>query len=308
MVVITILNKDAGFFSQFFFMVNHFIYARSNNITYKIDGTQWLFNYSLGWGDYFENIPEINVNKINDIKCSHGHILGNFTLSCYKQGISMLYKYNQHTKDEIYKTINRLNLINKEYDSIFIRRGDKMCGESYYIGGENYVKKILQINPDCKTIFLQTDDYNCYLEIKSYIINENLDINVITICNEKMKGGVIVNHINLNGLNDLKNGTKEMTPHFHNREYVSNVFDDLKKNVPVSLMTKEQIYDHTLHMIIGIDIVLNSERCVCDFSSNVSRFIKLAHKDSSKVFNVLDINKQFDWNITECPAFGDEWR
>ena len=123
-----------------------------------------------------------------------------------------------------------------------------------------------------------------------------------------MKGGVIVNHINLNGLNDLKNGTKEMTPHFHNREYVSNVFDDLKKNVPVSLMTKEQIYDHTLHMIIGIDIVLNSERCVCDFSSNVSRFIKLAHKDSSKVFNVLDINKQFDWNITECPAFGDEWR
>jgi len=70
-MVVTILNKDAGFFSQFFFMVNHFIYARSNNITHKIDGSQWLFNCSLGWGDYFENIPEINVSKINDIKCSH---------------------------------------------------------------------------------------------------------------------------------------------------------------------------------------------------------------------------------------------
>ena len=309
MSVITILNKSAGFFSQFFFMANHFVYAIKNNLVHKIDGSNWLFNYNLGWYDYFENnYLSVNTNRVNNIISSHGNVLGQFTLSDYKQAIQMLYKYNQNIKDEIDKTQKKLDLINKAYDSIFIRRGDKMCGESYYINGEEYVKQLLKINPECKIIFLQTDDYNCYLEISEYINNNNLDINIITLCDEKMKGGVIVNNINLSGLNDLKNGTKEMTPHFHNRDYVKTVFDTLKENIPVTLMTKEQIYNHTSQMIIGIDFVLNSERCICEFSSNVSRFIKLAHKDSSKVYHVLDINKQIDWNITECPGFGDQWK
>ena len=57
-----------------------------------------------------------------------------------------------------------------------------------------------------------------------------------------------------------------MIPHFHNRDYVKTVFDSLKENIPVTLMSKEQIYNHTLQMIIGIDFVLNSERCICEFS------------------------------------------
>ena len=308
MSVITILNKSAGFFSQFFFMANHFIYAIKNNLVHKIDGSGWLFNYNLGWYDYFENIIFRDNNSKNNIVSSHGHVLGHFTLSDYKEAIKILYKYNQNIKDEIDKTKKKLDLIGKEYDSIFIRRGDKMCGESYYINGEEYVKELLKINPECKILFLQTDDYNCYLEISEYINNNNLDINIITLCDEKMKGGVIVNDINLSGLNDLKNGTKEMIPHFHNRDYVKTVFDSLKENIPVTLMSNEQIYNHTLQMIIGIDFVLNSERCICEFSSNVSRFIKLAHKDSSKVYHILDINKQINWDITECPAFGDEWK
>lgn len=307
MAIISKLNQDAGFYSQFFFMINHFIYAITNNLTYKIESSSWLFTYNLGWYDYFENISFTGANNNSNIIRSHDQTLGNFTLSEYKSAIKMVYKYNETIKNQIHNTKKTLDLINNKYDSIFIRRGDKMCGESKYIKGDEFVKKLLQINPYCKAIFLQTDDYNCFLEIREYLKNINSNINLMTICEEKMIGGVIVNNNNINGLNDLKNGTEAMKPHFKNREYISDVFEDLTKNTPVTLMTKEQKYNHTAKMIIGIDIVLNSELCICEFSSNVSRFIKLAHKDSNKVYNVLDIDEQLDWNITECPSYGEKW-
>ena len=307
MAIISRLNQAAGFYSQFFFMINHFIYAITNNLTYKIESSSWLFTYNLGWSDYFENISFTGANNNSNIIRSHGQTLGNFTLFEYKSAIKMVYKYNETIKNQIHNTKKNLDLINNKYDSIFIRRGDKMCGESKYIKGDEFVKKLLQIKPHCKAIFLQTDDYNCFLEIREYLKSINSNIHLMTICEEKMIGGVIVNNNNINGLNDLKNGTEAMKPYFKNREYVSDVFEDLTKNTPVILMTKEQKYNHTAKMIIGIDIVLNSELCICEFSSNVSRFIKLAHKDSNKVYNVLDINEKFDWNITECPSFGEKW-
>lgn len=105
MSVTTILNKSAGFFSQFFFMVNHFIYAITNNLVHKIDGSNWLFNYNVGWYDYFENVlSSDNTNHTNNIISSHGNVLGHYTLRDYKQAIQILYKYNQTLKDEIENT------------------------------------------------------------------------------------------------------------------------------------------------------------------------------------------------------------
>ena len=37
-------------------------------------------------------------------------------------------------------------------------------------------KTLLKINPHCKAIFLQTDDYNCFLEIREYLKNINSNI------------------------------------------------------------------------------------------------------------------------------------
>ena len=85
-------------------MANHFIYAIKNNLVHKIDGSGWLFNYNLGWYDYFENIIFRDNNSKNNIVSSHGHVLGHFTLSDYKEAIKILYKYNQNIKDEIDKT------------------------------------------------------------------------------------------------------------------------------------------------------------------------------------------------------------
>jgi len=55
-------------------------------------------------------------------------------------------------------------------------------------------------------------------------------------------------------------------------------------------------------MIIGIDFCLKSNICVCDYQSNVSRFIKLAHSNPVHVYDVL--NQEIDYNKLICPAFG----
>ena len=177
-----------------------------------------------------------------------------------------------------------------------------MGGESKYIHAEEYVKKLLQINCNCKIIFLQTDDYNCYLEIENYLRRNNFNINIITLCKENMKGGVVVNSINFNGLKDLMN-IDEKCEHFQNKDYIIKTFNDVIKNKSVNQMNNQEKYNHTLEMLIGIDIVLKSERCICDYSSNVSRFIKLAHKDSSNVYNINNINKDINWDSKICPAY-----
>ena len=104
MPVITALNKAAGFYSQFFFMVNHFIYAIKNNLTYQIESSSWLFSYNLGWYDYFENISFTGANNNPNIIRSHGRNLGKFTLSEYKSAIKTLYKYNETIKNQIHNT------------------------------------------------------------------------------------------------------------------------------------------------------------------------------------------------------------
>jgi hypothetical protein len=78
-------------------------------------------------------------------------------------------------------------------------------------------------------------------------------------------------------------------------------------------MNTDEIYKHTLDMVIGIDILIYSKYCVLDYQSNVSRFIKLTHYHPENVIDVegfdLDLEKEI------CPAFPesvyknpDSWR
>lgn len=154
-----------------------------------------------------------------------------------------------------------------------------------------------QKKPDCHTIFIQTDDYNCYLDIKNYIEIKNLSINVVTLCEEKNKGGMIIFSCNKSGIEWALNN------HNINKNYISNVINNLRVTTPIDKLSNNDIYKHTIDMIIGIDITLNADIVVCDYSSNVSRFIKLANKNSKNVFDVNNPDKDIDWNKTRCPAF-----
>ena len=66
-------------------------------------------------------------------------------------------------------------------------------------------------------------------------------------------------------------------------------------------MNPEEMKDHTLTMLIGLDIVLHSKYCVMDYQSNVSRFIKLAHPEFHHVLDVFGYDMKLD--KVACPAY-----
>ena len=297
-MITTILGKAAGFYSQLFFSINHYLYAKKNNLSFKVKSDEWLFKFKNGWDDYFKNI-DIKMNNIDDLNNScfgHHQQIFEFTITEYKNAIKEIYIYN----DVVYKKIQKIKeqlCLKENYDAIFIRRGDKLSGESNFINTEEYIVTLLLKKPNCHTIFVQTDDFNCYLDVKQYVKSKQLNINVITLCKEELKGGMIIFNCNKSG---IEWAVKE---HNINKEYISTVLENLRTTTPIDKLNNEQIYEHTLDMLIGIDIVLEADVVICDYSSNVSRFIKLANKDSKNVFDVTNPEKDINWNYTKCPAF-----
>jgi len=280
-----------GFFSQFFFAMNIFIYCKINNINFVIDSSNWLFSYKLGWEDYFLNIDIYDKNIMDYIKFP-GEIIEEYPIYEYKKYLWDIYKYNNNTKNKINEKKQFLNILDNEYGSIFIRRGDKLVKESKLIDSILYIQLLLQKYPDCKKIFLQTDDYTCYEELNEFIQINNLNIELFTLCDKKSRG-VIVN--NYNDINNLKIDK--------NKKYIEKNINYLKNTIKVIDMNPNDIYNHTLEMIIGIDIVLNSKFCILDFQSNVSRFIKLAHNNYENVFDVTGI--EIDLNKKMCPCHSE---
>jgi uncharacterized protein YqfB (UPF0267 family) len=297
-MITTILSKSAGFYSQLFFLLNHYLYAKRNNLSFKVKSHEWLFKFKNGWDDYFKNI-DIKMNNKHDLNNAcfgHHQQIFECTITEYKNAIKEIYVYNDHVYEKIQKIKQQLSL-KENFDAIFIRRGDKLSGESDFINTEKYIDILLSKKPNCDTIFVQTDDYNCYLDVKEYVKIKQLNINVITLCKEELKGGMIIFNCNKPG---IEWAVKE---HNVNKEYISTVLENLRTITPIDKLNNDQIYEHTLDMLTGIDIVLEADIVICDYSSNVSRFIKLANKDSKNVFDVNNPEKDINWNYTKCPAF-----
>ena len=293
----SVFDKSSGFFSMLFFFVNHYIYAIKNNFNFKIYSEKWLFKYKLGWEDYFENIDICDKPEGQVMIGNSNTTLSNYSIQEYKNVLDNFYKYNKNTIQLINQKKKELNLLEKEYSSIFIRRGDKLLWESDYIHSKEYLKYLLEINPNCNLIFLQTDDYNCYLELDNYIKSNNLNIKVLTMCNQDCKGMIIFSfHKN----NILKHNFKRS----NNIDYLKKNLNSLSKFKSVEKMNNNEIYNHTMEMIIGIDIVLSSNIVVTDYSSNVARFIKLKHKNSDSVYDFISKTNRLDFNKISCLSCG----
>jgi hypothetical protein len=293
---ITIVHKlgsIAGFYSQLFFLINHYIFCKENKQNFRIDSSEWIYKSKNGWTDYFKP-TELNFHN-SKTENVHGHddTMNDYSIESYKNAIPEIYVFNETVVNHIKNTKQILNLTN--YDSIYIRRGDKLIDETDISQESIYVELLLKKNPRCKTIFLQTDDYTCFTNIQKYIIDKNLNIRVVTICNEN-NVGAITNKIHKENVNKNNSNNPE------NKEYISSISHKLQTTKSIEEMNMEEKYEHTLELLIGIDICVHSNICVCDFSSNVSRFIKLAHQNTN---NVFDINKNIvDFSKKICPAYG----
>jgi hypothetical protein len=289
--IISILDNRPGhgFFSMFFFTLNHYIYCKMNKINFKIKSDTWLFKYKNGWSDYFTD-TELNYNPTNTIKnYSVLDKLDDYNFQTYRNAINDIYVFNPTTINKINEIKSKYNLVDYQYDSIFIRRGDKLSSESTYYKDELYLQLLLTKNPNCNTIFLQTDDYNSYLNLKTYITDNNLPIKLYTLCDEN-SFGVIVNNIQKDKLNNASINNNE------NKDYISSIITKLNNTKSVEDMNSDEIYKHTLDMIIGIDIINHSNICICDMQSNVARFIKLSHKNPDNVYDIINPDYQIDYN------------
>jgi len=298
MLLVSKLENNSGFYSMFFLIVNTYLYAKKHNHSFMLDSSKWLFKSSRGWTDYFESM---NVNRTSsaDITHTYNTILEEYPIYEYKDVLQDIYRYNSHTQQQIEETKKQLGIENGEYDAIFIRRGDKLYNESPYIETGVYIEKVLEKNPDCKTLFVQTDDYNCVMDVEAYLKNKNLDIQVLSLCNPESKGMVIF---------DYESKRYFSNPSSHKRfeknsEYIGKIEDTLQNQKPVNKMNPNEIYNHTMAMIVGVDIVLHSNICVCDYFSNVSRFIKLMHSNYDHVYDVYRSETEIDLNTKRCPSY-----
>jgi hypothetical protein len=283
-------DNGSGFYSELAFKLNHYLYCKKYNINYKTNSEHWPYKYKNGWSDYFLDVElKLNNSNENTVNSELIHteggcctILEQFKLKDYVNIIPEYYKYTPEVQTIINNKKNELGLMNKDYGCIYIRRGDKLVNEINFVHTDKFIDKLLNKYIDCKIIFLQTDDYNCFIDLQNYINNNNLNIKPLTLCPNNVFGSVADNIL----IDKMKENNTL------NKEYLEKIKNNLSK--PISEMTPDEKYTHTIELITSVDICINSKYCVCDYKSNVSRFIKVAHKNVMNVFDVLDADTLFD--------------
>lgn len=297
-MILSVLDKAAGFFSVFFFTINHYLYSKRLKQSFKMDTSNWLYKSEKGWEDYFLNadrkedsddesqVTELKHNKIND----------NFYMSEYRQAIREIYRYNRETQLQVDLAYSILKLEKGKYGAIYIRHGDKLCSESKLFETERYVKLLLEKDPECKTIFVQSDDYNVVLDVQNYIRKNNLDIRIVDIIDMSMIG--VITHDRY--YEQIETAAKNNA---NNKNYLSQIKDNLVKSKTIESMSPTEVYNHTMNMIIGIDICCHSKFCILDNQSNVSRFICINHDDHKKAFDIRYPVENVEMHWSMCPAY-----
>jgi hypothetical protein len=292
MKIISVIEKNAGFYSTFFYMHYHYLVAKCNG-SFELRSDHWMYKFEKGWEDYFENIDFSVPGETEELVLRHMEEFSTaqFRLITYKNALPDIYRYNARTRGKIDEVRQQLQLP-EGYDAIYIRRGDKLLEESVLIETSRYANVLLMKHPQCHTIFLQTDDFNAFLELKAYVAKWN--ITVVTLCPDTQMGGMVVFDT---GLSMHQNPNMES-----NVAYMKTHEHSLKACKPVNTMTPDEVHNHTMELIVSVDMVKHSHVCVCDYQSNVSRFIKLFHNNLEAVVDVLDPDTEIDMNQFAMPA------
>ena len=292
--VTSVLARKSGFFSMLFFTFNHAIYANANHLNFRIDSEKWLFKYKDGWTDYFEPYTIQNQVQIFPINTMYPNTLADYSIADYKQIIPRIYRYNKATKEYIESMRRRINLPDV-YDAFYIRRGDKIIsGESKHVGVQQYVDLLYSRNPHASVVFIQTDDYGVIEEIMEYVRKLNRHLDIRTLCKKSERGTIVFNGCK-NGENTNPKGSKE-------EEYMLQNKAHFEKNKTIEELNPTEMYEHIITMITSIEFVCNSNICITDYQSDVGRFIKLFHRQSSDVINVIEPEKDVDYSKKICPA------
>jgi len=291
-------KENGGFFCQIWQLACFHILSKKQNIDLYIDDSEWLFKNKDGWLDYFyeSSLKNIKYNLEKEktlFRYVNDTIRHSFTLNEYKTSLNEILKPNNIIQDRIQNTMLKYKLIENNFASIFIRRGDKLYCESKLIFSEKYIDVIKNMNTTINKIFLQTDDYTCYTEIKNneYIIQNNIE--VITTCPEDKLGAYVFNYQITNCLNKDTNANT----------YIKNI-SKISSQKCVKEYNSNEIKEHIEEMLCGLFICLKGNYLITDYQSNTSRFLALMfNKDNNISVLNEDTIPEMDKPVM-CPAHG----
>lgn len=269
--------------------------CKHQGVPLYLNSAEWTFAHTLGWSDYFTTmaekpespVPEINVGR-EDIRV--------FTVAQYKQAIKELFVFQPYLLEKARDLQKELGL--DKYIAVFIRRGDKLLGESLFIHIHYYVQVALEKNPN--TIFVQTDDYRAFLEFKDIIHSVNNTIRVITTCPET-KFGMFFTPL------DIQSARPALYLHNNTTYKFSHNIDYLSTNLPQKPLvnyTNVEMRQHVEEMLVGIIICHGADFIVMDHMSNVSRFIHFSHpRGKEAILAIEDMDLKIIENVPLIPKY-----
>jgi len=272
-LVFQLQQKSGGFFYHILKMASNYLYAKRNNLSFFVEDSTWLFQHSRGWRDYFtslqvirEKIPPLPIHPelhVDDERLHH------FTLQEYTDILEEIFQLQEGVQDRYEEERKKLP---KEYNSIVIRRGDKMYGEAFYISTKEYVNKLLEKSE--LPIFVQTDDYTAYEEVCQYIQSLNKNIPVVTTCPEDKRGAFVFNYEpSIGSVVSEQNNT-----------YLKKLATRHQKSV--NQYSPTEMKEHVQEVLVGFKLCMESCYAVTDFQSNCTRFLVCSHNNPSNVLSV----------------------
>ena len=204
------LDNSAGFFSVFWFLCLTFIYAKKTQKDFYISHDNWQYTYQNGWHDYFDSLSLWNTNlisKYKSIQCIRHWQIGNiprrFTVEDYINAVQTIFA----PKAFIFlKAQEEMAKLGEMYNSVYIRRGDKIR-ENSFTPTCDIVSQLclLEGKTNNNPIFLMTDDYAEFEFINSLIKHRK----IVTLCSPGVKGSFYEDHSKLSKLK-IKEHTIEL--------------------------------------------------------------------------------------------------
>ncbi len=284
------LTDCFGFFCDTFRILHNYLLCQREKTTFIFDDSVWTFYGTGGWKDYFSTLHEC-IQSVPSAELEMRQIDPDFTAEEYREGMLALFKLQPWLEERVQRVMKDLNLVSKRYAAIFIRRGDKIVQESVYVRTRIYVEELVKHYPEVETIFVQTDDYRAYEEIKSLLPPE---IRVVTTCPPTKLGAFVFEF-------QPEEGTK--VPCELNKQYLES-FANLPPHKVIADYSPEEIREHVAEMLVGCELCKRGVGVALDLLSNTGRYIAFTHESGREA--VWNIEKHIEFKMDKkilCPRF-----
>ena len=133
----------------------------------------------------------------------------------------------------------------------------------------------MNLNSSTNNVFVHSDDNLLVENVKKYIVDNNINLNVYNITDQNCNGGAVI----MKRLN------------YGKCQFIKSVDD----------MNNDEKKEHTIKMLNAIEIMRNSDNVILSYDSNVSRFMKINF--DCNVFSINHSNN-LDYDIpVKNPAY-----